>query len=435
MSNISRRHFLSITAGAAALTTYAPIYAQTAFKAKVVIIGGGAGGTIAAKYLRKADPTIEVTLIEQNKFYHTCFMSNEVISGERRINSITFNYDSLHKNGIKVIYSRAIEIDPITKKVSLQGGEKIAYDRLIISPGIDFKWNAIEGYDESVIDKMPHAWKAGEQTIILRKQLESMKDGGTVLISVPRHPSRCPVAPYERASQIALYLKQHKPKSKVLIFDAKSAFPKQQLFIQAWQKLYGFGTDNSLIEWIPAHEEGSVIGVDADNMAVYAGEFEDEHTAEVINIIPPQVAGKIAKDSDLVDESGWCPVNQKTFESSLQKDIYVIGDACVTLMPKAAQSSSTQAQICAQAIVSALQGSDINEIANKSHLTTCYTIIGRDYGIPVAAVYRLKGDIIQAVKDKKGESLLNNSAENRKREVANAYRWYKKITKEMFDES
>ncbi len=433
MSNISRRHFLSMTAGAAALTTYAPIYA-TAFKAKVVIIGGGAGGTIAAKYLRKADPTIEVTLIEQNKFYHTCFMSNEVISGERRIDSIKFNYDNLRENGIKVIYSRALGIDPITKKVSLQGGEKIAYDRLIISPGIDFKWNAIEGYDESIINKIPHAWKAGEQTIILRKQLESMKDGGTVLISVPRHPSRCPVAPYERASQIALYLKQYKPKSKVLIFDAKSAFPKQQLFIQAWQKLYGFGNDNSLIEWIPAHEEGTVIGVDADHKAVYAGEFEDEHTAEVINIIPPQVAGKIAKDSGLVDKSGWCPVNQKTFESSLQKDIYVIGDACATFMPKAAQSASTQAQICAQAIVSALQGSDINEIGNKSHLTVCYTIVGKNYGIPVAAVYRLKGDIIQAVKDEDRGAALDDSAESRKREVANAYRWYKKITKEMFDE-
>ncbi|OAD22428.1 FAD-dependent pyridine nucleotide-disulfide oxidoreductase [Candidatus Thiomargarita nelsonii] len=160
-------------------------------------------------------------------------------------------------------------------------GDSLAYDRLIVSPGVDFKWDAIDGYDASVIDKMPHAWKAGPQTVILRKQLEAMKDGGTVIIAPPAKPFRCPPGPYERASQIAHYLKHHKPKSKVLILDANQAFSKQALFIQGWEKLYGYGTDKSLIEWIPLEEGGEVVSVDADEMTVYAGEFEDEHTADV----------------------------------------------------------------------------------------------------------------------------------------------------------
>jgi sulfide dehydrogenase [flavocytochrome c] flavoprotein subunit len=426
MSNITRRHFLTIAAGATALVGYTPVIAHAA-KKKVVIIGGGAGGTIAAKYIRLADPTIEVTLIEQNKYYHSCFMSNEVLSGERTINSIKFNYEGLSKYGIKIVYSRALGINPITKKVNIQGGETIAYDYLIVSPGIDFQWNAITGYDKSVIDKMPHAWNAGAQTIILRKQLETMKNGGTIIISVPRQPIRCPIAPYERASQIALYLKQHKPKSKVLIFDAKSAFPEQQLFIQAWEKLYGFGTDNSLIEWIPSHEEGNVIGVDAKKMAVYAGEFEEEYTADVINVIPPQIAGQIAKDGGLVDDSGWCPVNQKTYESSLQKDIYIIGDAALTRMPKSADVSNSQGKVCAQAIVSALQA---KEMPAPSYANTCYSIVGKEFGISVAAVYHLEGGKIVPDKGASGES--EGTAEDRKRDVAFAHSWHKNITQEMF---
>ncbi len=427
MSNISRRSFLYMTTGAT-LVAYAPvIMAQTK---KVVIIGGGVGGIIAAKEIRKADSTIEVTLIERNKYYHTGFMSNEVLSGDRTIDAIKFNYNRFHKYGIKMVYNRAIGIDPAEKRVSLQGGGKIAYDRLIVSPGIDFQWDAIEGYDETVIDKIPHAWKAGSQTIILRKQLEAMKDGGTVIISVPRQPSSCPIAPYERASLIALYLKQYKSKSKVLILDAKSAIPQQESFIQGWEKLYGFGTDNSLIEWIPAHDGGTVMSVEVDHKTVIAGEFEDEYTAEVINIIPPQIAGRIAKESGLVDESGWCPVNQKTFESRLQKDIYVIGDACITKMPKSAYSANTQAKICAKAIVLAFRG--INEMPVKSHFNTCYSIVGKDFGISSAAVYRLEGDTIQVVQDADGISHHAESFEDRKREVVSARRWYKNITQELF---
>jgi sulfide dehydrogenase [flavocytochrome c] flavoprotein subunit len=429
MSKITRRHFLTMATGAA-IVGCTPIIAPFAQK-KVVIIGGGAGGVIAAKYIHKADPTIEVTLIEQNKHYFTCFMSNEVLGGDRTIDSIKFNYDGLRQHGVNVLYDRAIGIDPIAKKVELAMGKKVDYDRLIVSPGIDFKWNTIEGYNESLIEKMPHAWKAGSQTIILRQQLENMKNGGTVIIAVPSKPFRCPPAPYERASQIAYYLKHHKPKSKILILDANNTFSKQALFIEGWKKLYGFGTDKSLIEWVPLDDEGSVVGVDANNMTVFAGEFENKHRAEVINLIPPQTAGKIAQNNGLTNENGWCPINPRTFESTLQKDIHVIGDACISKMPKSGYAANSQAKVVAKAVVAALQGKEMRE--EPSYVTVCYSLLGKDYGISVAGVYRLQAGKIQPVKAANGLSPINASAEYRKREFAYAHSWYNNLTFDMFN--
>ncbi len=421
MSKLNRRQFITTIAAASVALNF-PFIARAASQ-KVVIIGGGAGGVIAAKYIRMADPTIDVTLIEQNKYYHTGFMSNEVLSGERTIDSIKFSYDGLNKYGINIIYDRAMDIDAVTKTVRLGGGEKIVYDKLIVSPGIDFKWKLTE--------KIPHAWKAGSQTIALRKQLEDMKDGGTVIISIPAKPFRCPPGPYERASLIANYFKHHKPKSKILLFDANSAFPKQALFTQGWKKMYGYGTDNSIIEWIPSYEEGEVIGVNVKANAVIAGEFEDEYSADVLNVIPPQTAAKIAIDSGLTNDNGWCPVNQKTFESSLHKDIHVIGDACIASpMPKSAYAANTQAKICAEAIVSELQG---REMATPSYLNACYSIVGDDFAISVAAIYRLENGKIVSVKDSGGVSALNASAETRKHEVAYAHSWFNNITYEMFN--
>ncbi len=430
MSTINRRHFLTMTAGAAAASMVSfPMMSSAATK-KVVVIGGGSGGNIAAKYIRMADPTIEVTLIEQNKYYYTCFLSNEVLSGDRTLDSIRFSYDGLKKYGINIIYSQALGIDPVAKKVSLQTGGTISYDRLIVSPGVDFKWDAIEGYDKSTINKIPHAWKAGPQTLILREQLKAMKDGGKVIITVPPKPFRCPPGPYERASQIAMYFKHHKPNSKIVILDSSQAFSKQPLFMEAWRHLYGFGTENSMIDWIPADEGGQIVSVDADSMTVYAGEFEDEHKADVINIIPPQVAGKIALDNGLANDKGWCPVDSKTFESSLQKDIHVIGDACKVKMPKSAYAANSQAKVCAAAIVADFQG---KEMEDPSYLNTCYSIAGEDYGFSVAAVYRSKEGQIQKVKGSGGVSPLKSSAEMRKRESVYAHSWFTNITHEMFN--
>ncbi len=432
MSNLTRRHFLSLAAGATVAGIAGFYFFKQSPRSKVVIIGGGVGGATAAKYIRRADPTIDITLIESNKHYYTCFMSNEVLSGERDINSIKFSYDNLsRKYDIQMEYDTAVEIDPVTKKVRLQGGKTIIYDRLIVSPGIDFRWEKISGYDASVSEKIPHAWKAGSQTVILRQQLETMKDGGTVIIGVPPKPFRCPPGPYERASQIAHYLKHHKPKSKVLIFDANQAFPKQVLFIEGWKKLYGYGTENSLIEWISAEQDSNVVAVDADKMLVYMGEFEREHFGDVINVIPPQKAGQIAIDSGLADDSGWCPINQRTFESTLHKDIYVIGDACLAgAMPKSGNSANSQAKVCAEAVVSGLQG---REMAEPSHLNTCYSIVGEDFGISVAAVYRLENGKIKVYKNASGISPLEASVEHRKSEVVYAHSWYENITHDMFD--
>jgi sulfide dehydrogenase [flavocytochrome c] flavoprotein subunit len=421
-----------LAAGTAAAGMAGYYFIAPSTKKKVVIIGGGAGGAIAAKYIRKTDTTIDVTLIEQNKHYYTCFMSNEVLSGERSIDSIKYSYDNLSSQyGVNMVYDRAIGIDPAAKKVRLHGGETIAGERLIVSPGIDFRWEAIDGYDASLIEKIPHAWKAGEQTIILRRQLEAMKDGGTVIVAPPPKPFRCPPAPYERASQIAHYLKHHKPKSKVLILDANQTFAKQALFIEGWKKLYGYDTDNSMIEWISSDQGGNIVSVDAEHMTVYAGEFEDEHTADVINIIPAQKAGRIAIESGLADDSGWCPINQKTFESTLHKDIHVIGDACIAgAMPKSGYSTNSQAKVCAQAVISALQDAKMVE---PSFVNTCYSIVGKDFAISVTGIYRLKDGKIEVSQNASGVSPLEASDQYRKSEVVYAYSWYKNMTHDMFD--
>ncbi len=429
MSKISRRNFIKLTSSAAIATSILsfPSISVAATK-KVVIIGGGAGGTVAAKAIRMTDPTIEVTLIEINKHYYTGFMSNEVLSGQRQIESIKFNYDGLKKYGIKMIYGKALDIDPIAKTVKL-AAKTINYDRLIVSPGIDFKWGVIAGYDKNAIDKMPHAWKAGRQTALLRQQIKAMKNGGTVIISVPERKFPCPLAPYERASQIAYYLKQYKPNSKIIILDTNQNFYPRELFIQGWEKFYGFGTENSMIEWIPLEEGGKVVSVDVEDMSVYAGEFEDEFIGDVINVIPPQRASEIAFKGGLVNDEGWCPVNNKTFESGLQKDIYVIGDACDIKMPKSAQITNSQAKVCATAVVAGLQD---KEISDPTFNSICYGIIAKDYGFASGNLYKFETGKIKTVKGTEILSPLDAKLKDRKSETVAAYRWFEKITGDMF---
>jgi len=428
-NKLTRRHFLKLAASSTAAAGLLPWAAQGA-KSKVVVVGGGPGGATAAKYLALADPSIEVTLIEANPNYYTCFMSNEVLGGERSLDSLKFGYEGLTKYGIKVVHSKVVGINPVAKKVTTEAAGNFAYDRLVVAVGIDFKWGAIKGYDESVIEKIPHAWKAGPQTTLLRKQLEAMKNGGVVIIGSPPNPYRCPPGPYERASQIAHYLKQHKPKSKVIILDAKESFSKQALFTKAWQELYGFETDQSLIEWVPAGQEGQVVRVDAKKMTVYAGELEGAHKGDVINLIPPQSASKIAIDSGLTDESGWCPVDKKTFASKKHPDIHVIGDACdAAKMPKSGYSANSQAKVCAAAVVAALQGKSLDI---PSYANTCYSIVAPGYGISVADVFQLEGETITPVKGAGGVSAAVASPEERQREAIYAYSWFKNITVDIF---
>jgi len=429
MSHLDRRTFLTLASSGLLGTALGfPMVSFGAAK-RVVIVGGGISGATAAKYIRMADPNIDVTIVEPKKTYHACFLSNEILGGSRDISTIQFGYDGLKKRGIKVIHDFAIDIDPTAKKVSLKGGKKLGYDACIVAPGISFKFGAIEGYDAKVSQTLPHAWQAGPQTVLLRDQIRAMPDGGNVVIVAPPNPFRCPPGPYERASQIAWYLKNNKPKSKIFILDNKKKFSKQKLFTAGWQRHYGYNTDNSMIEWISGDAGGKVTRVDAKAMIAEAGV---DFKGDVINVIPPQQAGKIAFTSDLVNKKGWCPVKQNTFESTRHSDIYVVGDASVAApLPKSGYAANSEAKVCAAAVVAKLNG---QSMPVPSYVNTCYSIIAPGDGMSVAMVYKFdkkKGKVIK-IKGSGGLTPDKASAEMREREVAYAHSWFMNITRDTF---
>jgi sulfide dehydrogenase [flavocytochrome c] flavoprotein subunit len=426
MPDITRRNFIKTAAGLAAVGTFGagfPSIGRSAAKGRVVIVGAGYGGAIAARYLRMEDPSLDVVLVEQDPKYISCPLSNEVLSGERTMESLTFGFHGLASHGVKVVHDKVTEIDPKARKVRTHGGKTLPYDRLVLSPGVAFKWGTIEGYDQAASQIMPHAWEAGPQTLLLRKQIEAMKDGGTAIIVAPPNPYRCPPGPYERACQMAYYFKHHKPKSKVLILDAKDAFAKQPLFQQGWEQEYP-----GMISWVSGANDGKVLRVDPKAMKVFT-EF-GEHTGDVVNVIPPQQAAEIATAAGLADSTGWCPVDPKTFESTLHKDIHVVGDSCIAgAMPKSGYSANSQAKVCASAIVALLKGKPVGE---PSYINTCYSLVAPDYGISVAAVYTLADGKIASVKDSGGISPKEATAWDRHAEAVYARSWYKNITSEMF---
>lgn len=431
MSDFNRRDFIRIATGAtlAGSTLGFPSLLLAASR-KVVVVGGGVGGCTAAKYLRKLDPSIDVTLIEPKTAYTSCFMSNEVLSGDRTLDSITFDYDGLRRLGVKVVTDRVSAIDHDKKQVVTDGGDRFDYDACVTSPGVDFKWDAIEGYDAEVAETIPHAWFAGPQTATLRRQIESMPEGGKVIIVAPPNPFKCPPGPYERAAQIAMYCKHHNPRAKIIILDPKDAFSKQGLFKQGWSKLYGYGTENSMIEWIGAAGGGKVESLDPSTRTIQA-EIE-EFQGDVVNIIPPQKAGKVAYASDLV-EGDWCPVDKMTFESTRHKNVYVLGDASsAAKMPKSAYAANSQAKVAAAAIIAKFGGNDPGE---PTFVNTCYSILGEEHGISVAAVYELNREknIIEAIKGAGGLSPMDASPEQRKREVTYAHSWFKNLISDMME--
>ncbi|UHD16606.1 FCSD flavin-binding domain-containing protein [Thiocapsa bogorovii] len=427
---INRRDFVKVAGAATAVGLVGAPHLALGATQKVVIVGGGTGGATAARYIKMADSSIDVTVIEPDKEYITCYLSNEVLGGDRAFDSLKVGYDGLKALGINVVHDTASGIDAEKKTVKTSGGTEFGYDRCIVAPGIQILFDKVEGYSEEAAQKAPHAWKAGEQTLILRKQLEDMADGGVVVISAPANPFRCPPGPYERASQIAHYFKANKPKSKVIILDSKQAFSKQALFTQAWERLYGFGTDDSLIEWRPG-PDAAVSLVKVDEMMVETG-FGDEIKADIINIIPPQRAGEIAQTAGLADDSGWCPVEAISFESKLQKGIHVIGDACIAgAMPKSGYAANSQAKVAAAAVVAMLKG---EEPGTPSYVNTCYSIVGTDYGISVAGVYRMSADgsTIDSVEGSGGVTPIDAPDWAHAREVQYAYSWYKNIVKDSF---
>lgn len=414
-----RRALLKSTAaaGAAALLP-APAFAQAA--ARVVVVGGGFAGASCARELKRAG--LSVTLVEPATTYTACPFSNGVLAGLRPLSAQQFGYDAIRKDGIAIAQQNATRVDPQTKQVTLADNTTLPYDRLVLAPGIDLRFDSLPGYNEDAAKVMPHAWKAGEQTTLLRSQLEAMSDGGTVVIVAPANPFRCPPGPYERASLIAHYLKTQKPKSKLIILDAKDAFSKQGLFQAAWKALY------PNLEWVSLSSGGKVTEVDVKEKTLIT-EF-GRHQADVANVIPPQRAGLIAPLAGVADRTGWCPIDPVTFESKQQPGIHVIGDACIAGgMPKSAFSADAQAKVCATAVATMLRG---QTPAEPRLINTCYSLIAPDYGITVAGVYKPTNGQLADIPGAGGVSPADAPASFRALEATYADNWFQTITTEVF---
>jgi sulfide dehydrogenase [flavocytochrome c] flavoprotein chain len=421
--SLSRRDVLkAAAAGAVAAPLPMPALAQNA-GGRVIVVGGGFAGATCARMLKRLDPRIAITLVEASQTFTACPFSNEVIAGLRDIKEQQFGYQKIADGNVTMAFDQASAVDAQTRMVTLAGGARLPYDRLVLAPGIDLRWDSVPGYTEAAAERMPHAWKAGEQTLLLRRQLEAMPDGGLVIIAAPANPYRCPPGPYERASQIAYYLKTNKPRSKLIILDAKDAFSKQRLFQDAWKELYP-----GIIEWVSLSSGGKVSAVDAASMTVET-DFA-KHKPAVANIIPSQKAGGIAERAGVADRTGWCPVDPVSFESKLQPNIHVIGDACIAgAMPKAGFAANAQAKVCAAALVRLMGGQKPNE---PRLINTCYTIVAPDYGITVAAVYRpVNGQLVE-VQGAGGTSPVEAPKSQREQEAKLADGWFKTITGEIF---
>ena len=420
----SRRELLKLAGGAAVAGLVARRAGARARGGRVVVVGAGFGGATCARYLRRLAPELDVTLVERGEHFVTCPFSNAVIAGLQDLGSVTHGFDGLRRRGVTVVGAEAVAIDPQGGTVRLAGGDSLPFDRLVLSPGIDLEWNAIEGYDEAAAVRMPHAWKAGAQTVLLRRQLEAMEDGGLVVIAVPENPYRCPPGPYERASLIADYLHREKPRSKVLILDAKDGFSKQGLFREGWERLYP-----GLIEWVGFSGGGNVVAVDPGAMEVRT-DFE-VFRADVANIIPPQRSARLVDTAGLAAGGDWCPVDQRTFESAVVPDIHLLGDAVLAgAMPKSGFSANNQAKVCARAVVAALREEEPPEPA---FINTCYSLLAADYGISVAAVYRLDdAGVIAPVPGSGGVSPSDAPLAFRRAEADYARGWYASITADMF---
>jgi NADPH-dependent 2,4-dienoyl-CoA reductase/sulfur reductase-like enzyme len=391
-----------------------PGFAQAA--PRIVVVGGGFAGATCARALKRADPKLQVTLVEPNATFTACPFSNNVVAGLRELEAQQFGYDKIAADGVTMARQSAEKIDATARSVTLGDGATLA-------PGIDIRWDALGGYNEAAAERMPHAWKAGEQTLLLRRQLEAMEDGGLVVMSAPANPFRCPPGPYERASLIAHYLKTKKPRSKLIVLDAKDTFSKQRLFQNAWKDLYA-GT----LEWVSLSSGGKVTSVDpATNTLVT--DF-DKHVAKVANVIPPQKAGRIAEIAGVTDRSGWCPIDPVSFESKLQRNIHVIGDATIAgAMPKSAFTANAQAKVCAAAIGKLLAGQSPGQ---PKLINTCYSLVAPDYGISVAGVYRNKDGVLTDVEGAGGVSPIDAPRHFRALEATYADGWFRIITSEVY---
>lgn len=430
MTRLTRRTFGALL-GASAATLAAPGLLRAQTTARLVVIGGGFGGASAARFAAIAYPGVSVTLVEPMAKFVTCPYGNLILGGKRELTDISHSYDGLRARGIEVIHDRAAGIDPVSHRVTLAAGRVLDYDKLILSPGIDLRWNAIEGYDEAAAEIFPHAWKGGDgsQITLLRRQLEALPEGGVVGLAIPANPFRCPPGPYERISMIAHHLSQVNPTAKILAFDAKEGFSKQGLFQDGWAELYG-----DMIEWVPGNQDGRIVRVDPAN-GLFISEFGEEHRVDLGNVIPPQYAASIARDAGLANEAGWVPVNPLTFEAQAAPDIHVIGDANIGApMPKSGYIANSTSKVAVAFALAEATGRPAP--TSPVYFNTCYSHVGADYGISVVGVFRPTAEgTFAEVPDSGGVSPrgpLSEQANQRRLEAAYADAWYDSIVKDMF---
>jgi len=420
MNTVSRRQLLGAAAATGVVLSAPAVLGQS--RPKVVVVGGGAGGATAARYIAKdSKGAIDVTLVEPTRQYYTCFFSNLYLGGFREYESIGHSYGKLASDyGINVVHDWAVGIDRDKKTVSLAGGDALSYDRLVLSPGIDFVEGSVPGWGLESQNKMPHAYKAGSQTQLLKAQLEAMPEGGTVVVLPPPNPFRCPPGPYERISMMAHLMKRKNPTAKILVFDPKEKFSKMALFQEAWSNHY-----DGMIEWIGG-EFGQVEEVRPDAMEVVVD--GETIAANVCNVIPAMKAGVIAEKASLTNGKGWAEIVPATLQSRADPNIHVLGDATNNGdMPKSGFSANSQAKACAMAVRAALTGS---KAFPPKFSNTCWSLVGTDDGVKVGASYEATEEKIAKVDgfiSKTGES-----ADLRKQTYEESVGWYAGITADMF---
>jgi len=418
--NINRRILMG--SGAAAAMLAAPMVRAAGHgKPRVVVVGGGAGGATAARYIAKdSEGEISVTLVEPTRKYYTCFFSNLYLGGFKQIEDIGHSYGTLAAGGVNVVHDWAIGVDRDAKTVSLAGGGTVGYDKLILSPGIDFIEGAVEGWDLSAQNAMPHAYKAGSQSELLKAQLEAMPQGGTFAMVAPPNPYRCPPGPYERVSMVAHFLKANNPTAKIIVADPKEKFSKQALFQEGWANHY-----SGMVDWIGADFGGGEVSVDPNAMRVTID--GEETKVDVCNVIPAMKAGRIAELAGVTD-GNWAPVNAADMSTKADADIHVLGDAASQGdMPKSGYSANSQAKVCANAVRGALTGS---RVFPAKFANTCWSLIDTNDGVKVGATYEATDEKIAKVDG--FISATGESAELRKATYEESEGWYAGITADMF---
>ena len=446
---LSRRNFLKLSGAAsvAGVGLGGASHGHAAGAQHVVIIGGGVGGATTAKYLKLADKSVNVTIIEKNPVYVRPYGSSEAVVGHVSVKDLEVSYDTLKsKYGINFIFDLVTGFDAAQKTVTTQNGQSIHYDKLVVAPGIQLKYDAIPGYDEDIANtQVPSGWIPGAQTQLLADQLKAMPQGGTFVLVAPPNPYRCPPGPYERTALVTEWMLKHNPKGKVLLLDPRDNFVTDTTMLQGWNRLYNFPmpadyeaqfvaelkkskvlgendgvaqlyekgiltkpTGPSMITWVRGKEGGRVLKLDVANKTIEAE--NGVHNYDVLNIVPPMVAGKIAQDMGLTDKTGFCPIDFATFESSIHKGVYVLGDASITPMPKSGASANTQAKVVAMAVVAALKG---QAPAVPAWGNVCYALAGHEYGLFVVDVFDLKDGKITNVSGPRYQILNASKAQIR----------------------